>query len=143
MTFGNQLTKARKENDLTQEQLAEKLNLSRQTILRWEKNQVFPDISNLRAVTEVLEVSFNYLLGETESVEEKTESTNILTSLIDQQVKIIFYEGHLELYGKTLFVLDVEEDMLQIQYTVNDELVMKILSVSAIQSFTLVTEGGN
>ena len=51
MTFGDQLTKARKAKELTQEELAEKLNLSRQTILRWEKNQVFPDISNLKAVS--------------------------------------------------------------------------------------------
>ena len=64
MTFGDQLSKARKEKDLTQEELAEKLNLSRQTILRWEKNQVFPDISNLKAVAQVLDVSFDYLLGE-------------------------------------------------------------------------------
>ena len=64
MTFGDQLSKARKNKDLTQEELAERLNLSRQTILRWEKNQVFPDISNLKAVAQVLDVSFDYLLGE-------------------------------------------------------------------------------
>ena len=64
MTFGDQLSKARKEKEFTQEELAEKLNLSRQTILRWEKNQVFPDISNLKAVAQVLDVSFDYLLGE-------------------------------------------------------------------------------
>lgn len=54
MIFGEQLAKARNDKELTQEALAEKLNLSRQTILRWEKNQVFPDISNLKAVAHEL-----------------------------------------------------------------------------------------
>lgn len=42
MTFGDQLTKTRKDKELTQEELAEKLNLSRQTILRWEKKSGIP-----------------------------------------------------------------------------------------------------
>lgn len=146
MTFGQQLIKARKEKELTQEQLAEKLNLSRQTILRWEKNQVFPDISNLKAVAQVLDVSFNYLLGETDTSHVKKHSENLLSHLINQKVKITFFEDavndYLDVYGKTCHVLDVEDDMLQIRLTVNNELVMKIISISAIRLFTLVEGEG-
>lgn len=146
MTFGDQLTKARKEKMFTQEQLAEELNLSRQTILRWEKNQVFPDISNLKAVTQVLDVSFDYLLGETETSHAGKKPTSLLSTLINKQVKIVFFEdaqeNYLEVYGKTCRVLDVEDDIIQVQLTLNKELVMKIISLSAIRLFTLVEEGG-
>lgn len=96
MTFGKQLVKARKEKELTQEELAEELNLSRQTILRWEKNKVFPDISNLKAVASVLDVSFDYLLSETIASEKPGLTTNLLKDLIDQKVKIIFFEDVLD-----------------------------------------------
>lgn len=145
MTFGNQLIKARKEKGFTQEQLAEELNLSRQTILRWEKNQVFPDISNLRAVAQVLNVSFDYLLGEVEAADAKKKPKNVLNNLLDKKVKIHFFEetvnDYLDIYGKTCHVLDVEDDMLQIQLTVNKELVMKIVSISSIRLISLVEEG--
>lgn len=146
MTFGKQLVKARKEKELTQEELAEELNLSRQTILRWEKNKVFPDISNLKAVASVLDVSFDYLLSETIASEKTVLTTNLLKDLIDQKVKIIFFEdvldNYMQIYGNICTVLDVEEDILQVQFTENKEAKMKIVPVSAIQSFTFVNEGG-
>lgn len=146
MSFGDQLSKARKEKEFTQEQLAEKLNLSRQTILRWEKNKVFPDISNLKAVTQVLGVSFD-LLGEPPAKYDPTISTNLLVDLVDKQVKIVFFEDslddYLQIYENTCLILDVEDDMLQVQFTNNKELMMNIIPVSVIQSFTLVNEGGD
>lgn len=124
MTFGKQLVKARKEKELTQEELAEELNLSRQTILRWEKNKVFPDISNLKAVASVLDVSFDYLLSETIASEKPGLTTNLLKDLIDQKVKIIFFEdvldNDMQIYRNIWTVLGVEEDMPQVQFTENE-----------------------
>ena len=92
MTFGDQLTKARKAKELTQEELAGKLNLSRQTILRWEKNQVFPDISNLKAVAQVLDVSFDYLLGEDQPEKNSTSEMNLLEVLVGKEVRLVIFE---------------------------------------------------
>lgn len=146
MTFGEQLSKARKEKSFTQEELAEKLNLSRQTILRWEKNQVFPDISNLKAVAHVLDVSFDYLLGENKTVNHSTTTPNLLDVLINKKVRLVFFEEFTEqflsLYHKECTVLDIEEEMLQVQSTEKEELTMKVLPLSAIQSFTII-EGSN
>ena len=146
MTFGDQLSKARKEKELTQEELAEKLNLSRQTILRWEKNQVFPDISNLKAVAQVLDVSFDYLLGEEKPERAPTAEMNLLEVLVDKQVRLVIFEefmdNYMYIYDKVCLVLDIEEDMVQVQFTDKKELQMKVIPLSVIQSFTLVDEGG-
>ena len=145
MTFGNQLSKARKEKEFTQEELAEKLNLSRQTILRWEKNQVFPDISNLKAVAKTLDVSFDYLLGDAEVLTHQKKEEHLLDVLINQHVRLVLFDEYIEsymsLYHKTCLILDIAEDMVQVQWTENEELKMKVLPLSAIQSFTIVYEG--
>lgn len=146
MTFGDQLSKARKEKEFTQEELAEKLNLSRQTILRWEKNQVFPDISNLKAVAQVLDVSFDYLLGDSQAEKSPIAEMNLLVVLIGKEVRIVLYEefidNYIDIYDKICLVLDIEEDMVQVQFTEKKELRMKVIPLSVIQSFTLVDKGG-
>lgn len=146
MTFGDQLSKARKNKDLTQEELAERLNLSRQTILRWEKNQVFPDISNLKAVAQVLDISFDYLLGEDKPEKPPVTEMNLQDILVGKKVQLIIYEelldDYLAIYDKVCLVLDMEEDMVQVQFTEKKELRMKIIPLSAIQSFTLLNERG-
>lgn len=146
MTFGDQLSKARKEKEFTQEELAEKLNLSRQTILRWEKNQVFPDISNLKAVAQVLDVSFDYLLGEDKTNKVPSSKLSLTDVLVGKEVRLVIYEesldNYLAIYDNNCLVLDIAEDMVQVQYTDKNELQMKIIPLSVIQSFTLVNERG-
>ena len=146
MTFGDQLSKARKNKDLTQEELAERLNLSRQTILRWEKNQVFPDISNLKAVAQVLDISFDYLLGEDKAEKPPVTEMNLQDILVGKKVQLVIYEelldDYLAIFDKVCLVLDMEEDMVQVQFTEKKELRMKIIPLSAIQSFTLLNERG-
>lgn len=146
MTFGDQLSKARKNKDLTQEELAERLNLSRQTILRWEKNQVFPDISNLKAVAQVLDVSFDYLLGEDKPEKPPVTEMNLRELLVGRAIRFVIFEefidDYLAIYDKVCLVLDIEEDMVQVQFTEKKELRMKIIPLSAIQSFTLLNERG-
>ena len=126
--------------------MAEKLNLSRQTILRWEKNQVFPDISNLKAVAQVLDVSFDYLLGEDKINKVPSSKLSLTDVLVGKEVRLIIYEesldNYLAIYDKNCLVLDIEEDMVQVQYTDKNELQMKIIPLSVIQSFTLVNERG-
>ena len=64
MTFGEKLKKARKGACLTQEQLAEKLMVSRQAITKWESNKGMPDIENLKGISKLLNVSVDYLLDD-------------------------------------------------------------------------------
>lgn len=58
----------RKQNNMTQEQLAEKLNVSRQAITKWESGAGQPDIGNIKALAEAFGVSFDELLSDSETV---------------------------------------------------------------------------
>lgn len=64
MTFGSKLKQARQQAGLSQEQLAEKLSVSRSAIAKWENDKGMPDIGNLKAIAQLLDVSIDYLLDE-------------------------------------------------------------------------------
>ncbi len=68
MTFGEKLKKARKEAGLSQEQLAEKLIVSRSAIAKWESDKGLPDIHNLKAIAQLLNISVDELLDENETL---------------------------------------------------------------------------
>ena len=67
MTLGEKIKEARKNAGLTQEQLAQKLVISRQAITKWESDKGLPDIQNLKALAELLNVSVDYLLDDGQS----------------------------------------------------------------------------
>lgn len=63
MIFSEKIHKLRKENNMTQEDLAEKLNVSRQTISKWENGVTFPDIDNILQLCKVFNISSDSLLN--------------------------------------------------------------------------------
>lgn len=69
MTFSEKLYKLRKEKGLSQEQLAEKLLISRQAISKWESGTAMPETEKLLAISNYFGVSMDYLLKE--NVEEQ------------------------------------------------------------------------
>ena len=83
------LVKARKERGLTQEALAVKLNVVRQTVSKWEKGTAVPDADTLCRIADALEVSVSVLLGDT-ATQESTDTASIATSLaqINEQLAI-------------------------------------------------------
>lgn len=64
MTFGEKLKKARIEAGYTQDELANKLAVSRAAIAKWESDRGMPDVTNLKGIAEVLGVSVDYLLDD-------------------------------------------------------------------------------
>lgn len=83
------LSKVRKERGLTQEALAVKLNVVRQTISKWENGTAVPDADTLCRIAEALDVSVANLLGSPVN-EEKMDMTAIAKSLaeINEQLAI-------------------------------------------------------
>lgn len=81
MTFGEKLKEARKKIGLSQEQFAEKLNISRSAVAKWESNIGIPDVSNLKSIAKLLNVSIDSLLDvETDTSAEADTSTETDTS---------------------------------------------------------------
>lgn len=62
MSFGKQLKDIRKERNLTQDQMAEMLCVSRQAVSNWENNKNLPDIEQLIAISENFDVSLDELI---------------------------------------------------------------------------------
>lgn len=62
MIFSEKLQILRKSKGLTQESLADKLAVSRQAVAKWEAGQVYPDIFNLVQISNLMNVSVDYLV---------------------------------------------------------------------------------
>lgn len=62
MTIGEKLAKLRTEHNLTQEQLAEVLHVSRQSVSKWELNTSYPDTEKLIKISKLFDCSLDYLL---------------------------------------------------------------------------------
>ena len=77
MTLGEKIYKLRNERNLTQEQLAEKLGVTRQSISKWEGDLVKPEIEKLKAMAKLFEVSLDDLISD-EAAEAKPAKTDRL-----------------------------------------------------------------
>ncbi len=74
----------RKERGLTQEELAIRLNVVRQTVSKWEKGLSVPDADMLQRIAEVLEISVSQLLGREEQLEQRNEIAEQLSRINEQ-----------------------------------------------------------
>lgn len=74
---GERIEKLRKDKGWTQEKLAEKLNVSRQTIYKWESGSVNPEVDHLKKLVKIFNTSFDYLMGNDDNpYTEVTEEAN-------------------------------------------------------------------
>lgn len=64
--FGERLKELRHEKNLTQQQLAKELNVSGNTIHAWETNKQEPSMSALLIISEIFNVSLDYLFGKSD-----------------------------------------------------------------------------
>lgn len=63
MTFGEKLKEIRKRFGFTQEELSELINVSRQAITKWERDEGLPDITNLQELSKLFGLTIDYLLS--------------------------------------------------------------------------------
>ena len=83
MIFSEKLQVLRKSNGYTQEEIADKLNVSRQAITKWESGQAYPDILNLIQLSELFHVTVDYLVKDQEcTVSVSNDETNDITELV-------------------------------------------------------------
>lgn len=80
-TFGKRLGEVRKDKKISQDELAKKLSVHGAVIGRYERDEVKPSIEMAAAIAEALEVSLDYLVGNTDLLLEK----NVVNKIIDIQ----------------------------------------------------------
>ena len=108
--IANRLQQLRKENGYSQEELADKLGISRQAVSKWERAESSPDTDNLIVLARLYNISLDELLYDTESNEEikdrvidrgesqKEKDQIILTDDEGQTLKV--KDGHMHCYDK-------------------------------------------
>ena len=75
--IANKLVELRKNHELSQEELAEKLGISRQAISKWERAESSPDTDNLIALAKLYDISLDELLLNKEKKVDNTPIDNI------------------------------------------------------------------
>ena len=81
MEIGKKLKNARVQSGMTQENVAEKINVSRQTISNWENEKSYPDIISVIELSNLYSISLDVLLkGDEKMIEHLEESTDVVKS---------------------------------------------------------------
>lgn len=90
MAIGNLIKEKRQSLNFTQEDLAQKLSVSRSTISNWETERNYPDIKMIVTISDTLDISLDQLLrGETEMLEAFAEDTQVRKKL-SKKINVLY-----------------------------------------------------
>lgn len=90
MGIGNEVKKRRSELNLTQDDLAKKLNVARTTISNWETDRNYPDMQTIVLLSDILEISLDQLLkGDSAVIKHITEDTQA-RKMQSKKIKILY-----------------------------------------------------
>lgn len=125
MEIGNKINQLRKLSGMTQEQLAEKLNVSRQTISKWESDSTSPDLESIVKISRIFHVSLDDLLKEGEAgVANKTDEQITLEDLMkinlhNRKMTLLLISGLIFIMVSILnfaYVIALQSTTLSTQY---------------------------
>ncbi len=88
MTFPQKFQTLRRQKNLSQEQLAEQLNVSRQAVSRWENGEVLPDAPNLVQIGRLFGVSLDYLLNDAYASDADTPAVQNAKAALEARRKL-------------------------------------------------------
>jgi transcriptional regulator with XRE-family HTH domain len=123
MLFSEKLKLIRTKNKLTQEELAEKLNVSRQAITKWESGDGIPDIENLKQISILFDITIDELIKEDKEItikgkySEKQELEIDHTKHFDIKISKIYelnIKANIEEKVKIELISDEEENLKDI-----------------------------
>ena len=90
MKFSEKLQKLRKENNLSQEGLADKLDVSRQSVSKWESGQTYPEMDKLLTMCKLFNVTLDDLTNDEININDvKQKNKNTFDNLVDDVMYII------------------------------------------------------
>lgn len=91
MKFGSNLKKLRKSKKLSQEDLAEKMHVSRQSVSKWETGDAYPEMNNILELCKIFHCNINELVNDSiidiESLDEEIKE-NVVKFKTEQQTKM-------------------------------------------------------
>lgn len=136
MKTGEKIAKARKDLNLTQDQLAELLDVTRQTISKWECDLSLPETAKIAKLAEVLNVSCDYLLKEekqTVEVPVKSTENGYVVNWTKLYPILVEYQSTVDCIQYNIrFIYMIKEMMGTYKYSLEDTvLVLKDLQYQA------------
>lgn len=151
MEFNDKLQELRKQRGLTQEQLAEKLYVSRTAVSKWESGRGYPSIDSLKEIAKFFSVTVDELLScgeiitiaQQENNQRKNHLNNIVYGLLDLSCILLFV---LPFFAHRSDSLVKESSLLSLLYNPSLLVGIYVFIVSAIVIcgvFTLVTQNAN
>ena len=144
--LGNKIAYKRKDLGMTQIEFAEKLNVTRQTVSRWEAGTVLPDIDKISDIASLLNVSCDYLLKDDVTKEETRSFRGISRLLQDAKgktVRLSFFddEADFDLFNTDCTILDFEGNWMKVEAKTKKGKIEKIIPVSSVLSLEIKEEG--
>jgi len=154
MEIGRKIAEARRAKNLTQEQLAEMMKVTRQTVSRWESQAAYPEMEKIITLASILEVSCDYLLNDkiekmTDSQKqiprkqtEKNSVTRLLQKAKGRTIKIEFFSDaqDYDICGKKAVITDFDGSWAQIMYKNGKTTGKKLIPISSILSIKFEKE---
>lgn len=155
--LGEKLTALRKKQGYSQQELADMISVTRQTISNWECGQGAPALDKALELAQIYKISLDDLAGNNVEIvaREKVKRDNhVLRGLIGKTVRLECSDFDLLLEAGTdlgnsgkVKVLDVNDEWIRIEYTrtkenslFQKENVINLIEMSAIQGFEIVEE---
>lgn len=134
MTYGEKIASIRKENNLTQEQFAELLCVSRQAVSKWESCSTFPDTEKLIKMSKLFSCSLDYLLkDEIESKDINIKQESDLASKNYILGLLLTYLSFPPLFGMVIGVFSVRHQ----KNTINNRRMITLSAIGIVFSFML------
>ena len=102
--YGEKIKAKRKAMGLSQEDLAEKLGVTRQAVSKWEMDRAQPTMTNLRELAEVFSVNMAYFIGEDDSKkEEPSPLSDTFVTILAYAIGLFFFLVYYFVLADTLF----------------------------------------
>lgn len=143
MNISEKILSLRKKEGLSQENLAEKLNITRQTVSNWESGQTTPDILQAKMLSEIFKISLDDLTDNNLEFEFKDNSNNILRNLIGKECLLLMNEEYTSTYmdyNTKVKVLDVNKSFIKVSYNKGKQVINKLIDIDIITSIKVIEE---
>ncbi len=143
MKFHEKLIKLRKSKGLSQEELAEILNVSRQAISRWELGTTLPDVPNLLSISEIFGISTDYLVHDDYESDDDIPIAKEKQKMVEEKDETIVTTNNkhkkLHLISAAFFLLASISAIFSIIYSGNDtQQFVSIISATTFSALATV-----
>ena len=143
MNINEKILLLRKKEGLSQESLAEKLKVTRQTISNWEAGITYPDLEEALTLSKIFKVSLDDLTDNKLELEIKDSPNNILKNLIGKTCILLidddFTSSYMS-YDTKVLIEDVNDSYMKVEYKKGKKIINKLIDIDIIQSIKVLEE---